>query len=182
MDKIFEFLVFHPELFKSERFPQSGTRPILVKADRPVVRSCSREDVSHDFTRTVDYVLQDQESIQVGSHQMLSISLVVPSIPAIFGFHIHKGALGLEIAENLLVLVQSSPSSLLFSKVGNEVEIPAHNPTASFRMVFGPVEEINDGLLLREATRAINIHQGALHPRNKVLEVIHEGKLISALV
>ena len=48
--------------------------------------------------------------------------------------------------------------------------------------MVGPVQEIDEGLLLREAAGAINIHQGALHPGDKVLEVSHEGKLISALV
>ena len=113
---------------------------------------------------------------------MLSTSLIVPSKPAISGFQIHKRALSLEIAESLLVFVKSSSSSLLFSKVGYEIEISTHYRAAPFRLVLGPVEKINEGLILREATRAININNSDVHPGIKVLEVSHEGKLVGAPV
>ena len=73
---------------------------------------------------------------------MVTTSLIVPSIPAISRFQIHKRALGLEIAESLLVFVKSSSSSLLFSEVGYEIEISAHYPAAPFQLVFGLVEEV----------------------------------------
>ena len=107
---------------------------------------------------------------------------VVPRIPSISNFHIHERALSLEDSKSLLIFVQSLFASLFFTKVGNEVEVLTHHPSGPLRLVVGPVQEINEGLILKEATGAINIHQGALHPGNKVLEVNHEGKLISVLV
>ena len=109
---------------------------------------------------------------------MFTPTFFVPCILAISCFHIYERALSLENTKSFLVLVQSSLASLFFTEVGNELKISSHHPPITLRLKFGPVQEINEGLLLREVARAININKSSLHFRIKVLEFNHEGKLV----
>ena len=111
---------------------------------------------------------------------MFTPPLVVPHVPPVTGFQVHKGTVSLEGPKGLLISVQRSSTSLFFPKVGDEVEIPSHYSSGSLCLSVDPFQEVEEGLFFREAARAIGVYQSSLHPCNKVAEIRYKGELIGS--